>query len=115
PAGRPEKLIQKRPASSGHSLCTTVVGGPLPSRSMNDRATAVPLSEEGDPHPRPERRGTDDQRRGGEPGRRRPRQSAWVRYLGIAGRDLAIILATVAAIVFVVSHTHPIFANSPPV
>ena len=39
----------------------------------------------------------------------------WRRVLGIAGRDLIIILVTVAAIVFAVRRARPIFANQPTV
>jgi hypothetical protein len=41
------------------------------------------------------------------------RDSRWMRWLGIAGRDVGIIIATVTAIVFCVNHAHPIFANQP--
>lgn len=37
----------------------------------------------------------------------------WVRWAGVAGRDAAIILLTVSAIVFSVRHVHPIFAGQP--
>jgi hypothetical protein len=40
-------------------------------------------------------------------------RSGWAKWVGIAGRDLLIILATVGAIVFSVRHAHPIFANQP--
>jgi hypothetical protein len=49
-------------------------------------------------------------------GRRAPRANPprrWMRWLGVAGRDVGIILATVTAIVFCVNHAHPIFANQP--
>lgn len=36
-------------------------------------------------------------------------------WLGVAGRDLAIIVAAVGAIIFAVRRTHPIFANQPTV
>lgn len=36
-----------------------------------------------------------------------------MRWLGIAGRDLLIVVGTVSAIVFSIRHEHPIFANQP--
>lgn len=36
-------------------------------------------------------------------------------WFGVAGRDLAIIVAAVGAIIFAVRRTHPIFANQPTV
>ncbi len=75
------------------------------------QATSEPVTAP----PRAERRERSERRSQAEPGRRGPRRSPWVRYVGIAGRDLAIILATVAVIVFSVRSMHPIYANSPPV
>jgi hypothetical protein len=46
--------------------------------------------------------------------RRAPkRESKWLRWLGVAGRDVGIIIGTVTAIVFCVDHAKPIFANQP--
>lgn len=63
--------------------------------------------------PAVERRRASDRRETPAASRRAPARSPWVRWLGIAGRDAAIILATVFAIVFSVRHVHPIFANQP--
>lgn len=60
-----------------------------------------------------ERRGETDRRLAADPGRRGRATSPWVRWLGIGGRDLAIVIFTLAAIVFSVRHVHPIFANQP--
>jgi hypothetical protein len=49
------------------------------------------------------------------PDRRGAVRRPWVRWLVIAGRDLAIALGAVIAIVFAVRRTHPIFANQPSV
>lgn len=62
-----------------------------------------------------ERRLASDRRRDAGGGRRGKRKSVFSHYLGIAGRDLLIIGATVGAIVFSVQHVHPIFANQPKV
>jgi hypothetical protein len=65
--------------------------------------------------PQPERRGRRDRRDRSSPNRRAAKRSPWVRYLGIAGRDLAILGAAVATILFAVRRTRPIYANSPTV
>jgi hypothetical protein len=65
--------------------------------------------------PPPERRGGRDRRSQPDANRRAKKASPWVRYLGIAGRDLAILGAAVMTIVFAVRRTRPIYANSPPV
>ncbi|MGH7616428.1 MAG: transglycosylase SLT domain-containing protein [Gemmatimonadaceae bacterium] len=62
-----------------------------------------------------ERRRADDRRAEPTPSRRAPKRSLWVRWLGIAGRDVAIALASVTAIVFAVRRTQPIYANHPTV
>src|SRR4051812_5875156 len=64
----------------------------------------------------PERRTSRSDRRA-EPAksRRAKKPSTMARWVGIAGRDLALILGTVTAIVFSVRYTSPIFANSPTV
>src|SRR5262245_24015396 len=62
-----------------------------------------------------EARPFERRRRGpGRPPAKRPR-SRWVRYAIVAGRDIAIIVVTVAAIVFSVNRVRPIFANQPKV
>ena len=67
--------------------------------------------------PSSERRDVErDRRARPEPGRRgAPRESIWRRWLGVAGRDLSIIAATIAAIIAAVTMMHPIFANQPTV
>lgn len=90
----------------------------MPSRDdqPSPPTTALdPVLPEGSEAPTAERRGASDRRR--EPGReRRGRRDSLLRkYLGIAGRDLAIIVATVGAIIYSVRHVHPIFANQPAV
>jgi len=44
-----------------------------------------------------------------------PKESIWRRWLGIAGRDLIIIAASIAAIIAAVTTMRPIFANQPKV
>ena len=53
-----------------------------------------------------------ERRHGGRSTPSKPK-SRMQRYLGIAGRDLAIIAVTLAAIVYSVNRVHPIFANQP--
>jgi len=68
------------------------------------------------PAPEPEvaeRRHAADRRAEPDNGRRTRRPLDWTRWLGIAGRDLAIIIVAVSAIVFAVRHERPIFANQP--
>jgi hypothetical protein len=62
-----------------------------------------------------ERRHASDRRAEPDEGRRAPRRDVWLRWLGIAGRDLVIIVVTVGAIVFAVRRVRPIFANQPTV
>jgi hypothetical protein len=62
-----------------------------------------------------DRRQAPDRRERADAGRRASRTSTWVRWLGVGGRDAAIVLATVGAIAFCVEHAHPIFANQPTV
>ena len=61
-----------------------------------------------------ERRRGPDRRHEPGPGRR-SRHRGMGYWLGIAGRDLAIIVVAVGAIIFAVRGTHPIFANQPTV
>ena len=67
--------------------------------------------------PTPNRRHSSDRRAEPAPSRRapKPKPSPWVRWLGIAGRDILIILGTMTAIVFAVWATNPVFTNSPKV
>ena len=62
----------------------------------------------------PERRHEADRRQVATPGRR-ARQRGMVHWLGIAGRDLAIMIFAVGAIIFALERTHPIYANQPTV
>lgn len=65
--------------------------------------------------PQSERRHTADRRADATPDRRGGERSIWVKWLGIAGRDVVIALAAVTAIVFAVRRTHPIYTNQPSV
>jgi hypothetical protein len=62
-----------------------------------------------------DRRHRTDRRTEPTPSRRTAPPSQMRKWAGIAGRDLAIIVATVTAIVFSVRSMNPIFANSPTV
>ena len=64
---------------------------------------------------KPERREARDRRAEPGVGRRTVKPSFWRRWLGIAGRDLIIIGASVGTIVFAVRHANPIYANQPKV
>ncbi|HVX39915.1 MAG TPA: lytic transglycosylase domain-containing protein [Gemmatimonadaceae bacterium] len=72
-------------------------------------ASATPANAPGEA----DRRNESDRRSVPDAGRRGTRTSPWLRWLGIGGRDLGIVIVTVAAIVFSVRHIHPIFANQP--
>jgi hypothetical protein len=61
------------------------------------------------------RRHTQDRRADRAPARRAPKPSRWARWLGIAGRDLLIIIGTLGAIIVGVRMSSPIFANHPKV
>jgi hypothetical protein len=77
---------------------------------MSERPSALPVTRE------PEivdRRDAPDRRAEAGGGRRTPPPSRWSRWLGVAGRDLLIIVVTVSAIVFSIRRVHPIFANQP--
>jgi hypothetical protein len=67
------------------------------------------------PPPRNDRRESRDRRAEPGAGRRSAKPSVLKRWLGIAGRDLIIIGASVGAIVFAVRRANPIFANQPKV
>ena len=62
-----------------------------------------------------DRRQRTDRRTEPTPSRRTAPPSHLKKWVGIAGRDLAIIVVTVLAIVFSVRSMNPIFANSPTV
>ena len=62
-----------------------------------------------------DRRHRSDRRTEPTASRRTAPPSQLKKWLGIAGRDLAIIVTTVLAIVFSVRSMNPIFANSPTV
>jgi len=71
--------------------------------------------------PPSERPSESEDRRGGDrrsvPGetRRAAPPSRMARWMGIAGRDALIVIATVCAIVFSVRHVNPIFSGQPSV
>lgn len=65
--------------------------------------------------PESDRRHTSDRRADATPNRREGKRSVWVKWLGIAGRDIAIAVAAVIAIVAAVRQTRPIYANHPSV
>jgi hypothetical protein len=62
-----------------------------------------------------ERRTRSDRRAGGGPSRRGKVNRKWMRWAKIVGRDALLIVVTLAAIVFGVRFTNPIFANQPTV
>jgi len=72
---------------------------------------------ESDPVPTPvsERRQASDRRSAPTPSRRDKKPGPFKRWIGIAGRDLLIIMATVSTIIFAIRHSNPIFANQPKV
>ena len=84
---------------------------------MSEHALSLPVSKNPEVLAPAERRGIGGGERRAEPvpGRRSSRQSLWMRWLGIAGRDLAIIVVALAAIVYSVRNINPIFANQPTV
>src|SRR5579884_1311507 len=76
----------------------------------SERSAAVPVVAE------PEivdRRGQGDRRAEPGPDRRRAAVHGWVRWAKVAGRDAAVVVLTVIAIVFSVRHMNPIFAGQP--
>src|SRR5512147_446054 len=81
---------------------------------MSEPARISALTETGAPGS-PERRHAADRRHEGSTGRRAPRRRGMAYWFGIAGRDLAIIVFSIAAIVFAVRQITPIFANQPTV
>ena len=78
---------------------------------MSDRDSSVPVGRE---PARDDRRSSGDRRRERTPGRR-VRRDPLKTLLGIATRDVAIILACLAAIIVAIRVIHPIFANQPTV
>jgi hypothetical protein len=79
--------------------------------AISERAPGVDATHE---EPGLERRHAHDRRHDAGAGRR-ARYRGMAYWLGIAGRDLAIIVFAVGAIIFAVRRTHPIFANQPTV
>jgi hypothetical protein len=76
------------------------------NRTTSEAAAAVPAAE---------RRERDDRRDRPELNRRARKPSRLARFIGVGGRELAIVVAALATIMFVVRSMHPIYANSPPV
>ena len=81
---------------------------------MTEASSGVPLSREPEVR-RDNRRQADDRRVTASGGRRKPPRPAWQKWLLITGRDVAVAIFTVGAIVFSVNRVHPIFANQPSV
>jgi hypothetical protein len=78
---------------------------------MSDRDSSIPVGRE----PADDgRRSSGDRRREASPGRR-VRRDPLKTLIGIASRDVAIILVSLAAIIVAVRFIHPIFANQPTV
>jgi hypothetical protein len=78
---------------------------------MSDRESSIPVG----PEPaNDERRNAGDRRSEPTPGRR-VRRDPLRTLIGIASRDVAIIIACLAAIIVAVRAMHPIFANQPTV
>jgi len=80
---------------------------------MSDRDEAPAVAGEREPAD-DERRDSGDRRRERSPGRR-VRRDPLKTLIGIASRDVAIILVCLAAIVVAIRIIHPIFANEPTV
>jgi hypothetical protein len=78
---------------------------------MSDRDASVPVGREPAVD---DRRNSGDRRREKTSGRR-VRRDPLKTLLGIASRDIAIILACLAAIIVAVRFIHPVFANQPTV
>src|SRR5437879_3948358 len=72
------------------------------------------MSEPASERPAQERQNAD---RRAEPGatRRTPKPNRWARWAGIAWRDVAIVVACIAAIIAAVRLVNPIFSNQPTV
>jgi hypothetical protein len=80
--------------------------------AMSDSSTPIPVSAE---PPVVERRASGDRRAEPGPERRGQLRNDWLHWLKIVGRDAAIILLTISAIVYSVRHMNPIFAGQPTV
>src|SRR5438034_9587034 len=101
---------------------------------MTERAGHVPVSREPEvdrpavrrpapvrPDPTADRRRVDDrriaapadERKKDTGGRRGARRSLFQRLLGIAARDVLIVIGSLGAIVYAARKTHPIYANQP--
>jgi hypothetical protein len=82
---------------------------------MSERSASPPslASTEATEASASERRHGSDRRGDAKPSRRGAKKSPWVRWLGIAGRDIAIVVFSVSAIVFSVRHVRPIFSGQP--
>jgi hypothetical protein len=81
---------------------------------MTESPSSLPFSPDPDVN-RENRRTADDRRATSSTGRRKRPRPAWQKWLIVAGRDLAVVIFTVGAIVFSVNRVHPIFANQPTV
>lgn len=77
---------------------------------MSERSRVPPAVQEPEV---PDRRLAQDRRADARSGGRPPRAHGWLHWLTVAGRDLLIVITTVAAIAYAVNHAHPIFANQP--
>ena len=78
---------------------------------MSDRDSSIPVGREPADD---DRRSSGDRRREAAPGRR-ARRDPLKTLIGIATRDVAIILACLAAIIVAIRVIHPVFANQPTV
>ena len=77
---------------------------------MSERSSVPPVIREPEV---PDRRLAQERRPNASSGERPPGRHGWLHWLTIAGRDLVIVVTTVAAIAYAVNHAHPIFANQP--
>jgi hypothetical protein len=77
---------------------------------MSERSRVPPAIQEPEA---PDRRLAQDRRADATSGDRPARAHGWIHWLAVAGRDLLIVITTVAAIAYAVNHAHPIFANQP--
>jgi hypothetical protein len=68
-----------------------------------------------DDAPRSDRRADSDRRHGATTDRRGQKDERWKRVATVVGRDAALVLGTLAAIIVALRATHPIFANQPTV
>ena len=80
---------------------------------MSERVTGTP--DPAVPAPTGERRSSRDRRAGGGPSRRGRVDHKWKRIGIIVGRDAAMVVGTLAAIIVGIRVTNPIFANQPKV